>query len=76
MSLFACFLVVRVRATPFLGHPLPKRLSREAPALGHGDRSYDDPQRCGQYEVPHQARHKCYPHEAAGSACWLRKPRA
>jgi hypothetical protein len=61
MSLYVCFLLARVRATPFLSHPPPKRMSREMPALGHGYRSNDDPQRCGQYEVPDQARHQCYP---------------
>jgi hypothetical protein len=41
---FACDLVARVRATPFLDHPPPERwLSREMSALSHGDHPNDDP---------------------------------
>lgn len=42
---------------PLSSHPPPERLSRELPAVGHGDRCNDDPKRGGQYEVPGQEGH-------------------
>src|SRR5215217_2232257 len=32
------------------------------PVVGHGDRSNDDPQHGGPYEVPRHEGHPCYPH--------------
>jgi hypothetical protein len=46
-----------LRATPFLGHPLPKQLSREAPALGQDDRCNHDPRRGGICEGNSQEGH-------------------
>jgi hypothetical protein len=39
-----------LRAIPFSSHSPPQRLSREVPALGHGDRCNHDPQRGGHCE--------------------------
>ena len=39
--------------------PSPQRLSRELPAVGHGERGNDEPQRGGQYEVIGHERHPC-----------------
>src|SRR5215203_4432409 len=47
---------------PYSSHPPPGRwLAREVPALGQGDRSNDDPQHGGPYEVPRPEGHPCYP---------------
>ena len=75
MSLFACFLVVRVRANPLLGHPLPKRLSHEAPAWAKTTAPTTTHSAAASTRFQIKPGQVLSP-EAAGSACWLRKPRA
>ena len=41
----------RARTTPFSSHSPPERLSREVPALGHGDRCNEDPQHGCEHKV-------------------------
>ena len=46
---------------PFLKPPPPRRLSREMPALGQGDRCNNGPQHGSSYEVKGHEVHTCYP---------------
>src|SRR5215211_4310634 len=45
------FITYSSSASPFSSRSPPQRLSREMPALSQGDRSNDDPQRAGPYEL-------------------------
>lgn len=44
-------LTARATDSPLSSHPPLERLSREPPAVDHGDRCNDDPQRGGQHKV-------------------------
>ena len=56
-----CVCSSRVRTTPFSSHSPPAKrwLSREVPAIGHGDRCDGGPQHSGPHEVIGHLEHPC-----------------